>query len=139
MLGSSQAIAVTSATCSGGETARAARALSVAETLEPLMTESSPPLADALGGAVQALGDPPVGLALGGIEDHPRTLNLTEGLGLGASDALELVALHLAQLDPDLSRHYSEDSPPRVGLLPIYVNVLLDGSTSYLPRINPGR
>jgi len=105
VLGSSQAIAVTSATCSGGKTARATRALLVFEALEALLAESSPPLADALGGAVQALGDPPVGLALGGVEDHPRPLNLAEGLGLGASDALELVALHLVQLDPDLSRH----------------------------------
>jgi hypothetical protein len=103
--GSSQAIAFTSATCSGGETARAARALLVLEAFEPSLGESSPPLADALGSAVQSLGDPPVGGALDRVEDHPRALNLAEGTSLRAGEALELPPLLAAQLDLDFLRH----------------------------------
>jgi hypothetical protein len=103
--GSSQAIALTSATCSGGKTARAPRALQIGESLEPLRAESSPPLADALWGAVEALGDPPVGLAGRGVEDHPCALDLAEGTGLRAGEALQLAALLLTQLDLDLARH----------------------------------
>jgi hypothetical protein len=110
--GTSQAIALTSATCSGGETARAPRALLVDEPGEPLFAESSPPLADALGRAVESLGDLGVGEALGRVEDHPRPLDLAEGLGLGAGDALELVSLLVAQIDPDLLSHCERFSAP---------------------------
>ena len=82
MAGSSQAIALTSATCSGGKTARASRALQIGESLEPLVAESSSPLADALRGAVQALGNPSISLTRRGVEDHPRSLDLTERPGL---------------------------------------------------------
>jgi hypothetical protein len=103
--GSSQAIALTSATCSGGETARAPRALPVGETLEPLGAESSSPLADALGGAVEPLGDLAVGHALGGVDDHPGLLDLAEGAGLRAGEAPELLTLLTVQLDLDLPSH----------------------------------
>jgi hypothetical protein len=106
--GSSQAIALTSATCSGGKTARASRALLVGEPSEPLVAESSSPLTDALGRAVESLGDLGVGLPARRVEDHPRPLDLAKGPCLGASDALELFALLAAQLDPDLPRHCPE-------------------------------
>jgi len=103
--GSSQAIALTSATCSGGKTARAPRALQIGESFKPLGAESSSPLADALRGAVEALGDPPVGLAGRGVEDHPRSLDLAKRPGLRAGEALQLAALLLTQLDLDLVGH----------------------------------
>jgi hypothetical protein len=105
VLGSSQAIALTSATCSGGKTTRAPRALAVLESPEARCAESSAPLADALRGAVQTLGDPAVGSAGRAVEDHPRSLDLAERASLRSSETLKLVALLLAQLDLDLPGH----------------------------------
>jgi hypothetical protein len=70
-----------------------------------VFAESSPPLADALGRAVEALGDLGVGVAARRVEDDPRPLDLAEGLGLGAGEALKLRSLFTAQLDLDLLRH----------------------------------
>lgn len=108
-------MALTSATCSGGKTARASRALQIGEPLKSPRAESSSPLADTLRSAVQTIGDPPVGLTGRGIEDHPRPLDLSEGAGLRAGEALQLAALQLAQLNLDLPCHYSEflHPPPR--------------------------
>jgi hypothetical protein len=103
--GSSQAIAFTSATCSGGKTARAPRALPIGEALEPLGPESSPPLADALGRAVESFGYLRIGHTLGRVEDHPRPLDLTKRHGLRVGQAPELLLLLAAQLDLDLLRH----------------------------------
>jgi hypothetical protein len=74
--GSSQAIALTSATCSGGKTARATRARLVAQPVEALFAESSPPLRDDLRVAVEPTGDLLVLHPRGRVEDQARPLDL---------------------------------------------------------------
>src|SRR5918996_3918633 len=88
--GSSQAIALTSATCSGGETARATRARLVAQPIEALFAESSPPLRDDLGVAVEPTGDLLVLHPRGRVEDQAAALNLAPGQGRRPRAPLEL-------------------------------------------------
>ena len=115
--GSSQAIAFTSATCSGGKTPRAARARLVLESLETALAKPRSPAADDLRVAVEAGSDLLVLRALGGIEDHPRTLHLAPGRRHRPRPALKLNALRIAQLDPMAAppRHdhlFASDRPP---------------------------
>jgi hypothetical protein len=76
--GSSQAIAVTSAICSGGKTARATRPRSILKPLEALGVEAPPPATDHLLVHIKAPRDLPVGVTLGGVEHQPGPLNLPE-------------------------------------------------------------
>src|SRR6266508_2074854 len=70
--GSSQASAFTSATCAGGKTARAARALAILEPGEALLEEPLPPAADHLRRRLPPAGDLGVAQPLGGVQDHLR-------------------------------------------------------------------
>jgi hypothetical protein len=94
--GSSQAIALTSATCSGGKTARAPRAWFIAQPIEALGVKASSPMADDPGRGVKTGRDLGVGLAFGGVEDDPGALDLAPGTLLGAGDSPQLAALLLA-------------------------------------------
>jgi hypothetical protein len=97
--GNSQAIALTSATCSGGKTARATRARSVLEPLKALLEETPSPAADYPRRGVKPSRDLDIRLALRRIEHDPRPLHLPPGALLGPSDPLKLPALLAAQLD----------------------------------------
>ncbi len=99
LAGSSQAIALTSATCSGGKTARATRARLVLKPGEALCTESSAPLADDLGVAVEPPRDLLVLQPRGRVQDQPRALHLAPGQGRRPGAPLELGTLVSAQLD----------------------------------------
>jgi hypothetical protein len=75
-LGSSQAIALTWATSSGGKTARVARPRPVLQTLEALLAESSSPATDDVRGHAEALPDLHVGLPLCRVEHKLGALYL---------------------------------------------------------------
>jgi len=76
-LGNSHAIAFTSATSSGGKTARATRPRSILKTPKSLLAEASSPVPDAIGRHVDARGDLAIRVALGrqqhklGTNHHP--------------------------------------------------------------------
>jgi hypothetical protein len=72
-LGSSQAIAFTCATSSGGKTPRSAWPRSVAKAVEALLEEALAPERDRPQCAVEAAGDLRVRLPLGGEEDDLRS------------------------------------------------------------------
>jgi len=76
--GSSHAIALTSATCCGGKTARATRALLVLQPIQALLGEPSSPLPDNPRRRIQSRRDLGVVCSLGGIEHDPRALDVTE-------------------------------------------------------------
>src|SRR5213592_527949 len=63
--GNSHASAFTSAICSGGKTARAARALAIVKTRQTLLEEALPPAADDVARALQPARDLCVALTLG--------------------------------------------------------------------------
>jgi hypothetical protein len=115
--GSSQAIALTSATCSGGKTPRTARARFVGKSLETTLAKPRSPAADDLWMAVEPGSDLRVLRALGGIEDHPRPLHLTPGRRHRPRPPLKLNALLAAQLDhmaapPRHDHPFARDRPP---------------------------
>jgi len=64
-LGASHAIALTSATSSGGKTARATRPRFVLEPLEPLLAEASSPVPDAIGRHIYSSSDVAIGVPTG--------------------------------------------------------------------------
>jgi hypothetical protein len=76
--GNSHATALTSATCSGGKTARATRALLVLQPLDSLLGEPSSPLAHDPRRGVQARSDLAIIQTIGGIHHDPRTLHLAK-------------------------------------------------------------
>jgi hypothetical protein len=88
--GSSQAIALTSATSCGGKTARATRARPVAESPQAILEEAPAPLADDPSGGVEANGDLGVREPIGRIEHDPRPLHLPPRPLLSPSDPLKL-------------------------------------------------
>jgi hypothetical protein len=88
--GSSQQVALTSATCSGRKTARATRARPVNESLQAILEEAPAPLADDPSGGVEANGNHGVREPIGRIERDARALNLAPGPLLSSGDALEL-------------------------------------------------
>ena len=117
--GSSQAIAFTRATSSGGKTARAARALQVLESFEPLVAETSSPASHRLPRHPQPLADLDVRPALGRQEHQPRPLHLPVRVGVAGRAVLELGPLDLAEHDlmGAASRHRPAISPRLSSLL----------------------
>ena len=136
--GSSQAIALTSATCSGGKTARASRARSVLQPLQTFVMEAPSPATDDPRRCVQASGDVHVAFPCGCIEDDLGALHLPPGKLLGAGDPLELQSLPLAQLDLVTGRtcHCSKVQRPAPNSCKGFRSVLTDASTSS-SRPNP--
>jgi hypothetical protein len=108
--GSSHAIALTSATCCGGKTARATRARLVLQTLKAIMKEPSSPLPNDPRGRVQPGRDLRVRQPLHGIEHDPRALHILEGQLLRTSTTDKLSALLLGELDPVLGRACHRDT-----------------------------
>src|SRR4051794_14523594 len=102
--GSSHAIALTSATCCGGKTARATRARLVLETVEAIVKEAPSPLADDPCRRVQPRGDLGVMQTIGRIKHDPRALDLLPRTLLSTRDPHQLHALSLAEFDPVTSR-----------------------------------
>src|SRR3954469_5193600 len=98
--GKSHAIALTSATCSGGKTARATRARLVLQALKTLLGEPSSPTPDQPRRRVQPRGDLCVRHALHRVQHDPRALHLLEGQLLRPCRALEHGTLVLGELDP---------------------------------------
>ena len=117
--GSSQATAFTRATSSGGKTARAARALQVLESFEPLVAETSSPASHRLPRHPQPLADLDVRPALGRQEHQPRPLHLPVRVGVAGRAVLELGPLDLAEHDlmGAASRHRPAISPRLSSLL----------------------
>jgi hypothetical protein len=111
--GRSHAIAFTSATCSGGKTARAARALSILKSFQPPLAEASSPAADRLPAHPEPLADLDVGLALGGQQHEPGPLHLAVRARLAGGAVFELGPLVLSEHDlvGAASRHRSTGSP----------------------------
>jgi hypothetical protein len=102
--GSSHAIALTSATCSGGKTARSTRPRPVAQPLQTMLGESSSPATDQTGRAIKARRDLGVGQPIGGIQHDPRALDVLERQLLRTRRPLKHRALILAKLDPVTGR-----------------------------------
>jgi hypothetical protein len=99
-MGSSHAIALTSATCSGGKTARATRARLVLQTLKTLLGEPSSPPADQSRRGIKPPGDLRVRHPVRSVEHDPSALHILKRKLLRASATLELRALLIAELDP---------------------------------------
>jgi hypothetical protein len=97
--GSSQASAFTSATCSGGKTARAARALTILEAGQPLLEEPFPPSADDPRRRLQTARDLGRRLPLGRVQDHLRPHHHLVRQRVTGNPALQLDPLLAAQLD----------------------------------------
>jgi hypothetical protein len=80
---------LTSATCSGGKTTRAARARLVLKALEAMLGEPPSPPADQASGGVQSGGDLGVRDASSGMQHDPRPLNLLKRELLRPRDPLK--------------------------------------------------
>src|SRR4051794_34060100 len=108
--GSSHAIALTSATCCGGKTARATRARLVLQTIQAIVEEPPSPLADDPGRRVQSGCDLGVMQPLGGIEHDPRALDFLPRTLLRPRDPDQLATLVLAEFDPVTgpARHHQQ-------------------------------
>jgi hypothetical protein len=112
-LGSSHAIALTSATSSGGEAARATRAFPVAQSFKALVMKALSPAADKLGHHLQTGTDLNVAQPLSRIQNELRALHLTMRPRVARRPMLQLSPFLLAQLDliPAAARHHQPDSP----------------------------
>jgi hypothetical protein len=112
LLGSSHAIALTSATCSGGEAARSSRAFPVAQPLDPLLVEPFSPPPDKLGQHLQPLTDLDVAQPFRGVQHELGSQHLTMGTRVTRSAVFQLVALLIAQHDliSAAARHHHENS-----------------------------
>jgi hypothetical protein len=97
--GSSQASAFTDATCSGGKTARAARALAILKPCQSLLEEALPPPAYDPRRRFQTASDLGGRLPVGGVEDHLRPHDNLVRQRVTRNPALQLGALLAAQLD----------------------------------------
>ena len=97
--GSSHAIALTSATCSGGKTARSTRPRLILKPIQPLDTEPGSSPGDAIRRAVQPCSDVDVLHPLGRVENHPRPLDSTERKRDRARPTLKLHPLLVGKLD----------------------------------------
>jgi len=109
----SQATAFTSATCSGGKTARATAPRSVIETVEALLEEASSPAPDDLRRRVEPGRDLDVRQPVGGVEDKLRPLDHLVRQRVTGRPPLELDPLLGRQNDlmRALPRHRRQDSP----------------------------
>src|SRR4051794_22262639 len=130
--GNSHAIALTSATCCGGKTARATRARLVLKPIQPIVEEAPSPLPHDPGGRIQPRGDLGIGNTRGGVQHDPRPLNLLPRPLLSPRHPRQLAALTLAELDlvTGRARHRSITSPCPPQLLHRFRLELADGSTS---------
>src|SRR3954451_13274716 len=135
--GNSHAIALTSATCCGGKTARATRARLVLKPIQPIVEEAPSPLPHDPGGRIQPRGDLGIGNTRGGVQHDPRPLNLLPRPLLSPRHPRQLAALTLAELDlvTGRARHRSITSPCPPQLLHRFRLELADGSTSALPQL----
>ena len=97
--GSSHAIALTSATCSGGKTARSTRPRVILKPIQPFSTEPLSSPGDAIDGAVQPRGDVDVLHPVGRVEDHPRPLHHPERQRDRDRPPLKLNPLGFAELN----------------------------------------
>src|SRR3954471_21011906 len=134
--GNSHAIALTSATCCGGKTARATRARLVLKPIQPIVEEAPSPLPHDPGGRIQPRGDLGIGNTRGGVQHDPRPLNLLPRPLLSPRHPRQLAALTLAELDlvTGRARHRSITSPCPPQLLHRFRLELADGSTSSSSR-----
>src|SRR5439155_12642637 len=98
-LGSAQATAFTAAICSGGKTARAARALPVIEPGHALLEEALPPASDHLGRRLQPARDLGIATPFGRVQDHLRPLHLLVRPRVASDASFQLNALLIAQCD----------------------------------------
>ena len=97
--GNSHASAFTSATCSGGKTARAARALAILEPSQALLEEPPPPAADDIRRRLEPARDLRVGLPVGRVQDHLRPNHDLVRQRVTRHPPLQLGTLLAAQLD----------------------------------------
>src|ERR687895_19054 len=95
--GRSHAIAFASATCSGGKTARAARALEILKSVQAPLAEASSPAAHRLPAHPKPLADLGVGPALRGQQHEPGSLDLAVRARVAGDAVLELDPLVLSQ------------------------------------------
>jgi hypothetical protein len=97
--GSSQATALTWAISSGGKTPRAAGALQILDSLDPLLAKAFSPAPDGLAAHLQAFSDLGVGLSFSRQQHKLGSLHLTVGAGVAGGEMLQLGALLVAQVD----------------------------------------
>src|SRR6266496_3753781 len=130
--GSSQASAFTSATCSGGKTARAARALAILQAHEPLFEEPLPPAADDPRRRLQPTRDLRRRLPLGRVQDHLRPHDHLVRKRVARNPTLQLDALLATQLDhvSAPASHIATDSTPEPRSLPGARTEFQDACTS---------
>ena len=130
--GSSHAIALTSATCSGGKTARSTRPRLILKPIKPILSEpvfASRPIP---GGRVQPGRDIGVLHPLGRVQDHPRPLHVLERqlLRLRATAPAPRAPARLSTRSvPGWTRHRYITSPPPGKFLQTFRRVLPDGCT----------
>jgi hypothetical protein len=112
-LGSSHAIALTSATCSGGEAARAARAFPVLQTFKTLIVEAFSPPTDKLGHHPQPGADLNIAQPLSRIQHELGSQHLTMRPRVARRAMLQLAPLLVTQIDliSAATRHHESDSP----------------------------
>jgi hypothetical protein len=108
--GSSHAIAVTSATCSGGKTARATRARLVLQPFQSIVEEPSSPLAHDPRGRVQPSRDLRVRHPPSGVEHDPGALHILERQLLRPRTPRQLRALFPGERYPMLGRPCHRDT-----------------------------
>lgn len=106
--GRSHAIALTSATCCGGKTARAARALEIFKSVQAPLAKASSPAPNRLAAHPKPLADLGVGPALGGQQHEPGPLHLAVGARVAGGAVLELRPLVVTEHDlvGAASRHH---------------------------------
>ena len=110
LTGSPHASALTSATCSGGKTARAARALSILESGQPLLEEPLPPTTNDLRHRLQPPRDLRVALTVGRVQDHLRPHHHLVRQRVTGDATLQLGTLLAAQHDYEPARPRHADT-----------------------------
>ena len=123
--GTSQAIALTCATCCGGKTARATRPRSILKTVNPLAGEATSPPPDDLGRAIEPRRDLDVAQPVGRVERQLGPLHHLVGQRVTRRPTLELGALLGAQdnLGGAASHHLTSSTNNRKPLPPIRPNL----------------